>query len=50
MAKSTNRQDLKAARQKLEQVSRKSREETPEYLAANAEVARLEDSRPWRKR
>jgi hypothetical protein len=50
MAENTTRQQLKAARRELERVSKQSREETPEYLAANAKVAGLEDSLPWWQR
>jgi hypothetical protein len=43
-------QRLRLARAELERISRESRDETPEYLAANRRVIEAEKAVPWWRR
>lgn len=43
-------QEYKAAREDLERVSKRDREETDDYLAANARVVEAEKHVPWWRR
>ena len=45
-----NRSKLTEARAELLRVSERDRDETPEYLAAIASAAEIQDSLPWWQR